>query len=256
MTGHRGGRRSRKLTQSAEGSNTEAMSKAQQKVVPMARPSASATPSGGDGYKPAFERDQASTGIIQGDRIKFSGSNVWIGPDGKPLNLSIQYLVTGARIGLQRWHKKDGKAVPEVILDKPLPDVDDLNAQTDPKTWEKGLDGKPRAPWNYIYVIHLVNEVTGQMFTYVNSTTGTRIAYGKLVDQVCTAQSLRGEDVVPVIRLSTTPMKSQFGERPRPAYEVVELRSIGRGALAGKQAPQLEHKPVEEEFYDDATGDL
>jgi hypothetical protein len=237
------------------------MTKPLKKIVPVARPSVSVTHGGENGNQPAFERDNSSNGLIKGDRIRFNGSNVWVGPDGKPLNLSIQYLVTGARIGLQRWVKKDGKAVPEVILQKPLPDIDELNAAIPVSQWEKGLDGKPRAPWNYIYVIYLVNEVTGQMFTYVNSTTGTRIAYGKLVDQVCTAQSLRGEDVVPVIRLSTAPMKSQFGERPRPAYEVVELRSIGRGALASKQAPQLEHKPVEEpavenDFYDDGTGDL
>jgi hypothetical protein len=121
------------------------------------------------------------------------------------------------------------------------------------------LDGKPRAPWATIYVLYLVNPITGQMLTYVNSTTGTRIAYSKLVDQVCTAQSLRGGDVVPIIRLSTKPMKSDFGERPRPHYEVLDYKPIG-AVIANTQAPQLEHKPVEEpvenDFHDDGTGDL
>jgi hypothetical protein len=228
------------------------MNTAKHKVAPVARTQVSGTPTGESGYETTFERDQSSDNLIKGERIKFSGSNIWTDANGKPLDLSIKYLVTGARIGLQRWAKKDDKRVPEVILEKPLPDVDELNAAIPIAQWEKGLDNKPKAPWALVYVLYLVNPITGQMFTYVNSTVGTRIAYSKLLDQVCTAQSLRGEDVVPIIRLSTKPMKTEFGERPRPHYEVLELRSAGT-ALANKQAPQIEYKPVEDEFDDELS---
>jgi hypothetical protein len=226
----------------------------------MARTQVSGTPTGESGYKPTFERDQASANLIQGDRLKFSGNNVWTDAGGKPLNLDIRYVVTGARIGLQRWVKKDGKPVPEVILGT-LPEIEKLNAAIPKETWETGLDGKPKAPWAFIWVFYLVNPVTAKKFTYVNSTSGTKIAYNDLVEQIFTARELRGEDVLPIVKLGTTPMKTQWGVRPRPAFEVEDYTLAGAGALAHKQAPAIEHKPVEEpavenDFYDDGTGDL
>jgi hypothetical protein len=204
-----------------------------------------------------FEKDSSSSGLIKGERIKFDGSNRWTDISGTPLNPANQYLVPEMRTGLQRWVKKDGKSLPEVIMEKPLPDIDELNAAIPVATWDKGLDGKPRKPWLPIWVVYLLNPATGKVFTHVNFTTGLRVAYNNLIDQVLTMRTLRGEDVVPIVKLVTKPMKTEFGVRPRPEFEVVEFRSMG-GAIANKQAPQLEHKigePVEPVSTEEALND-
>ena len=217
---------------------------------------------GADITEVPFEKDQSSDGLIKGERIKFD--NRWIDLNGTALNSGTQYIVMGTRIGLQRWIKKDGKSIPEVKLEKPLPDLDELNAKIPMETWEKGLDGKPRKPWAAIFVVYLFNPINGKLVTYVNSTTGTRIAYNILVDQCLNMQALRGENVKPIVRLTTKPMKTEYGVRPRPEFEVIEFEYMG-GALPGKQAPKLvEHKigdPVEpvtiqEELNDDLPDHL
>lgn len=152
-------------------------------------------------------------------------------------------LVLAVDTALQKW--KDNK--PEVIRDKPLPDPEQLNAAIPKNEWEKGIDGQLRKPWAHIVVVYFVNPNTGEIYTYTAPTTGAHIAFDALREAVMTMRALRGQRVMPVVNLSDRSMKTNFGMRKRPHFEI-----IGWKAPGGEGAPVLP-KPTPPQLSGPAT---
>jgi hypothetical protein len=77
------------------------------------------------------------------------------------------------------------------------------------------------------------------MYTYLNSTVGAHIAVRRLSDQVQAMQHLRGANVAPIVTLGSKQMKTKYGDRLRPHFEIVEWRELNGG---GSQSapPQIE----------------
>lgn len=183
-----------------------------------------------------FSGSIAGGRLIKGQFLRWNETNDWMDRDGlRPPETMLAVALSEA---LQRW--KDKKPI-ETITEKPLPNIDDLNASVPQAEWAIGLSGKPEAPWKHQYVVYLLDPVTAGFFTYLNSTFGARIAHEQLKEKVITMRTLRGERVVPVVRLSRRPMKTFVGWKQRPEFEVVDWRRLGDGGgpLAGPQAPQL-----------------
>jgi hypothetical protein len=156
--------------------------------------------------------------------------------DGTDLKPGESYLCTGTTQVIQRFLDN----VPEFIVrepGKPLPDVDELNSRIDVSEWEEGLDGKPRPPWQRVYVIYLIRLHDASMLTFISGTAGARIAYNALTSKVYNMKVLRGANVAPIVKLSSKPMKTKFGTKMRPEFEVVEFRDIGGDR---KTVPQIE----------------
>jgi hypothetical protein len=126
-------------------------------------------------------------------------------------------------------------------LNEPLPDVEELNAQIPQNEWGLGLDNKPRPPWQLNYVVYLVNPDTGDTYTFLNSTTGARIAVERLDDKFRWMRRMRGLSVVPIVRLDSRPMKTKTGPKMRPEFTIVEWRDIGGEGPPpeGDKRPQL-----------------
>jgi len=131
-----------------------------------------------------------------------------------------QLLAMGTTECLQCW--SGGKPVDVVrkVDGEPLPDVDELNQKIPTEEWETGLDGKPRAPWCKQYVAYFVDPATAENFTFINGTAGARIAVGRLADRVATMRRLRGIDALPIVKLGSRPMKTKFGTKQRPEFEI------------------------------------
>jgi hypothetical protein len=165
----------------------------------------------------------------------------WSAKDSTTLRDGEQFLILSTISMLQHW--ADGLPS-ETILKKPgqpFPDVDELNNQIPQETWEKGLDGKPRPPGQRQWVVYLVRvSDDGSMFTFLNSTFGARLAVQKLAGQVIAMRTLSGARVLPLVTLAAKPMKTKFGEKMRPHFEIVDWREFGRD---GEPAPQIHHKP-------------
>ena len=51
-------------------------------------------------------------------------------------------------------------------------------------------------------------------------------------------RTLRGNDVTPIVRLESRPMKTSFGQKMRPEFTVIEWRDLS----VKHAAPQIEHK--------------
>jgi hypothetical protein len=151
----------------------------------------------------------------KGSFLKWNDTASWADRDG--LAPPQPLLVPAIDEALQMW--KDNK--PEVIRDKPLPSLDDLNAAIPEREWEKGIDGKLRKPWAHIVIVYLVNRLTGEFYTFSSPTLGAHTAWDLLKDAVVTMRALRGTRVMPVVRLSERPWKTSFGMRKRPHFEIV-----------------------------------
>jgi hypothetical protein len=87
-----------------------------------------------------------------------------------------------------------------------------------------------------------VNIATGEFFTYASPTRGAHIAYEALKEAVITIRALRCTRVMPVVNLAERPMKTKFGMKRRPHFEIIGWKTPGDDAKAGPDqaaTPQL-----------------
>jgi hypothetical protein len=116
--------------------------------------------------------------LIQGVILKCTDGR-WL--DGDGLIPPAEMLVIGLTHALQCWGKD--KDLLDTIIeqpDEPLPDVEALNAQIPEEEWGVGFDNKPRAPWQFNWVVYLLDCETAGTFTFINSTRGAQIATERL----------------------------------------------------------------------------
>jgi hypothetical protein len=174
--------------------------------------------------------------LIKGPILRWNETNGWLDRDG--LRPPEPLLVLACTEALQCWKNK--KPI-ETITTKPLPELETLNAAVPKAEWELGLNNQPRPPWVHQVIVYLINPADAGFFTYLNNTIGARIAYDNLREKVITMRALRGARVVPLVKLGHRPMKTAFGPKHRPEFEIVSWRSIGSGgdAISGPKAPQL-----------------
>ena len=164
-----------------------------------------------DGFSGGLSSDR----VVKGTQLVWNDAQHWRDRDG--LKPPEELLVIALDAILQRW--KNG--LPQVIRDKPLPDADDLNASIPESEWEVGIDGQKRPPWADTVVVYCIDPLTGGFYTYVSSTTGGRIAVDHLREAVGGMRLLRGDRVLPLITLGERPMKTRFGVKSRPHFEIV-----------------------------------
>ena len=143
-------------------------------------------------------------------------------------------LAMSTAICLQCW--KDGQPIDTIIKqpNKPLPDVDALNAKIPESEWEPGLDEKPRPPWQKEFIVYLVNPTDASIYTFINSTMGAQIAFDRLKSKVVLMRQMRGANVVPIVKLDSQAMKTKFGQKIRPEFTILEWRQLG--SAEGKDA--------------------
>ena len=173
---------------------------------------------------PAIDTDH----VIQGEILRCVDGH-WGIRDGTVIPPETVLLAIATNEAMQCW--RDQTPVDTIIKrpDEPLPDVDELNAQIPRETWELGLDGQPRPPWQHVYIAYFVNIADASLYTFINSTIGARIAVEKLRDRVKWMRALRGANVAPLVQLDAREMRTKFGTKMRPEFTIIEWREIGGG---------------------------
>jgi hypothetical protein len=193
-------------------------------------------------FEPGPEQDDGFHGslnsgrLLKGIYLRWTDATHWVDRDG--LTPPSPSLVIAINEVLQKW--KNNKT--EVISDRPLPDPEQLNTSIPVSEWERGTDGTPRKPWAHVFVVYLVDLATGQFYTYASPTTGARIAYDALKEAVVVMRALRGSRVMPIVNLSERPMKTSFGMRRRPHFEIIGWKTPGdetKAALIKPTTPRL-----------------
>jgi hypothetical protein len=188
---------------------------------------------GGDGFSGSFSSDRT----IKGTQRVGNDAQHWRDRDGQ--KAPAQLLVVGVDAILQRWLE----GLPQVIRDKPLPNPDDLNAAIPVSEWEIGIDGQKRPPWADTAVVYFIDPNTGAFYTFVSSTKGGRIAVEHLRESVEGMGMLRGGRVLPLVTLGERPMKTRFGTKSRPHFEIVDWKEAGVPVL-GEEAPKAALPPA------------
>jgi hypothetical protein len=180
--------------------------------------------------------------LIQGILLKCVDGK-WT--DGDGLTPPTEMLVIGTTRGLQCWGREQD-LLDEISEepDKPLPDVDALNAQIPEEEWGLGLDGKPRPPWVFNWVAYLLDPVTAGAYTFLNSTWGAQLAVERLEDRMKWMRALRGPNVRPIVQLENREMKiKRLGGavKLRPELTIIDWRDLDVD-INQSAAPQIEHK--------------
>src|SRR5262245_36898543 len=116
--------------------------------------------------------------LLRGTLLRWNKVDGYLDRDGvQPVE--GPYLLLGMNNGYQRW--KDQTLVDEII-DKPLPDLEQLNAAIPQSEWEPNLDGHLRPPYSHHYAIYLLNPNDGQLFTLMNRTVGMKMLFESLAE--------------------------------------------------------------------------
>jgi hypothetical protein len=173
--------------------------------------------------------------LIHGSLLKCVDGR-WSTQDAPDMT-GTQLLALMTAKAIQRWQLKEPV---ETIVDSSagLPDIDELNAAIPRDEWEPGLDGQPRPPWQKQYVVYLLDPSDASIYTFANSTVGSRIAWEKLRDRVNWMRALRGAAVFPLITLDSRRMKTGFGKKLRPEFAHAAWRDLGNtGSPAVESAP-------------------
>ena len=170
--------------------------------------------------------------VLIGMQANWSAETKWVDRDGLPIPPTPK-LVLGMRTILRRW--LDKKAID--IIEHPLPDVDELNASVQ-KPWPTGLNGQEEPPYAVYYAVYFCDPQTGALYTYLNKTYGSKVAYERLEEQISVMRALRGTNVVPIVLLDQLLMKTtNFGMKPRPHFQIVDFK-VPPGSEAGGELPQ------------------
>jgi hypothetical protein len=182
--------------------------------------------------------------LLRGTLLKWNEVDGYLDRDGvQPVE--GPYLLWAMEQGYQRW--KDQTVVDEIV-DKPLPDLEQLNGAIPKSEWEPGLDGHPRPPYSHQYCVYLLDPNDGQFFTLMNSTVGMKMLWESLAERWEVMRHLRGADVIAVVNLATRLFRTaKWGTKYRPDLKILEWRKPGGGGgdrLAGPVAPTPQLPPA------------
>jgi hypothetical protein len=173
--------------------------------------------------------------VVRGKLLKFVDGRLTV--EGQPFAGDRALLVQDvAQVG--QYFPDEGP--PESFFvdeDNPASRVDELNDRIPQENWRIGLSGTPEAPWKLNAVIYLVNESDGATYTMINSTVGLRIAVEHLCSQVEITRKLRGAPMLPIVKIGNTLMKTRFGTKARPSFDVVGWKRLGAGQPLLESAP-------------------
>ena len=213
-------RRAIPANQNEEDSKTMSQDNALKKVSPEI--------DGFEGYEDGVEgADQSqSDSIIRGSLVKFTNEAEWALRDGEAMPAVELVAVDIIRL-TQRW--KDGRPMERRILEagEKFPDVEAMNDAIPKSEWNEGPDGKPQGPWQNEYILYLLNLETMDRYSFPTNTVGGGIAVRDLRDKTMWVRKIRGAHLYPVVALSDTFMKTRWGGRQRPHFEIKSWINLG-----------------------------
>jgi hypothetical protein len=182
-------------------------------------------------------QDSQSSRVIQGNVLRFDNAGSWSNRSAdEPFAHERELIMVEIARVSQKWLNSAPVETRFIPPGEPMPDTGDLNAACPREEWTKDLNGNSRGPWQNQTVVYLLDLENMERFTFLTGTIGGNIAISEIVDKVKMMRRYRGANVYPAVRLKSKPMKTKFGTRPRPHFEVRRWITLGGG---GSEEPPL-----------------
>ena len=200
-----------------------------------------------DGMSGYDDDDRSSNSIIRGMKLKFD-NGVWTTRDDVVIAGEHEFVVVRIIMAVQRWideRPADGSRVLAPYED--FPDTDKLNAEAPREEWREKF-GKEVGPWENTWAVYLIDKKTFLAYTYPTptNTVGGDRAVRELRGSVSLARRFHGENLFARVRLSSTPMRTQYGGRQRPFFDIIGYETGSeRAPLTAVEPKQIEAKPVD-----------
>jgi hypothetical protein len=104
---------------------------------------------------------------------------------------------------------------------KRFPKRDELDRR-DETSWELGVDGRPRDPWQLTKWCYLADPDTAELFTFTTSALTHKGAIIDLADKIVRMRGAR-PGALPVVELSSESYQSpRFGRQIKPLFRIVD----------------------------------
>ncbi|WP_271523275.1 hypothetical protein [Bradyrhizobium sp. CCBAU 53380] len=193
---------------------------------------------GFDGCEDRVEGDgrESAIRVIQGSKWSFTQDCKWVDDSDQAIPADTEVTVVGIERVIQKWVDDvpvETRFIPHGEL---IPNIEKLNAACPKEEWGEDVNGKPRGPWQFQYVLYAVDTDMGKI-TFPTGTVGGKICISELRDKVVNMRKFRGEHVYPVVSPSTAWMNTKFGGRNRPDFKVKRWISFGCGDGVALAAP-------------------
>lgn len=171
-----------------------------------------------------FDMDDPD-GFVGSIYLKFDPTKpeLWFDRNGDPVSHGPYCGMDIKKEAIRWW---DQKITDRIAVESGQQiDIEKLNA--DEPNWEPPKFGVSKGPWVLTYGIYMFDPETGLRLISSNSTAGQSAAYYALRSQVKFRRQYVGQHVAPMIRLASAPMKTKWGLKPRPAFDVVGWVNAG-----------------------------
>jgi hypothetical protein len=176
--------------------------------------------------------DSDSRSIIRGMKLKFSNDAVWLTGGDEPVAADREFVVVEIMRVYQKWIGELPVETCILAPDEPWPDIDALNKAAPPEEWTTKFD-KQMGPWRKCYVVYLLDAKTLAPYTFPTSTDGGGMAVRELRTATRLARRIRGPGVFPKVTLSDMFMKTRYGGRQRPHFNIVDIVGFGGNGEVG-----------------------
>jgi hypothetical protein len=175
-------------------------------------------------FDDSVEGDQGRVAgrLLVGTRLKFTNEATWETVNGDDYTDRV-LLATNIRRLEIKWGETGPIDHRELQPGQKFRDLEALNALCPRSEWREDFNGKPKGPWEYQYVLELVDLETMERFSWPTATIGGGICIRELVDRINMKRRLeKRADMWPRVRLSHCFMKTKYKGRERPDCKIVD----------------------------------
>jgi len=175
-----------------------------------------------DGYNDdvAGDNEQTNERAIQGQHVRFTNESTWLLADETPLTKKL--VVANVRRCVTKWGANNKPETRFLAPGEPIPNIKALNEAAPKSEWREGPNGQLQGPYQAQQLVYLVDPVGLDKYTYASGTIGAGIAVRELVDRILWLRRFRGNNAYPLVQLSDRFMKTRWGGRQRPHFEIVQ----------------------------------
>jgi hypothetical protein len=176
-----------------------------------------------EGYTDAVAGDdeRTSENAIQGQRVRFTNEGTWLLMDETPLTKKL--VAANVRRCVTKWGLNNKPEKTRFLAPgEPIPDIKGLNEAAPKSEWKDGPNGQPQGPYQAQTLVYLIDLIGLDKYTYASGTIGGGIAVRELIDKILWLRRFRGNNAYPLVQLANRFMKTKWGGRPRPHFEIME----------------------------------